>query len=77
MSWLDDLRRRLEREPEGLTPNRVVEIIQSGWAGEKVYIPSRTQLRPEIAPNDTPQTIQARYRVSRSTSYVWLRQWRR
>lgn len=76
MSWLDDLRHRLEREPE-LTPEAVVTLIASEWGGERLYIPRRAKQRPEIQPTDTPQTIQRRHGVSRSTAYNWARSWRR
>lgn len=75
MSWLDDLRRRLEREPT-LTPEAVVTVIAAEWGGERVYVPRRAA-RPEVSATDTPQTIQRRHGVARSTAYSWVQRWRR
>jgi len=75
MSWLDDLRRRLDREPS-LDADVVCAIIRREWGGERVYIPSRN--RPtEVTARDTPKTIQAEHGVARSTAYNWARRWRR
>ena len=75
MSWLDDLKRCLEREPK-LTPDVVVQVIQREWRGQSVYVSARPP-RPELEPTDTPQTIQRKFGVSRSTSYAWINAWRR
>jgi hypothetical protein len=76
MSWLDDLRRRLEREPN-LTPEVVAMVIAAEWGGERVYVPRRAVQRPEIQATDTPQMIQRRHGVARSTAYSWVQRWRR
>ena len=77
MSWTDDLKARLLREPwcNGETADFVVRVICAEWGGERIYIPKRE--RPQITHQDTPQTIQQRYNVSRSTAYNWVNAWRR
>jgi hypothetical protein len=78
MSWADDLKARLEREPwcSGEQARFVVEVICAEWGGERIYIPKRPE-RPQITHKDTPQTIQQRYNVSRATAYNWVNAWRR
>jgi hypothetical protein len=75
VTWLDDLSKRLAREPE-LSPERVVELIAREWGGQRVYVPRRVG-RPEILPTDTPATVQRRYGVPRSTAHAWVQRWRR
>jgi hypothetical protein len=67
----DLLRRELGTDAE-----RVLTLLCQECAGESLYIPRRVQ-RPEILPHDTPQTLQARYRISRATAYNWVNGWRR
>jgi hypothetical protein len=78
MSWADDLKARLEREPwcSGEQACLVVEAICAEWGGERIYIPKRHE-HPQITHKDTPQTIQQRYNVSRATAYNWVNAWRR
>ena len=54
----------------------LAETLCREFSGEAVYFPRRPA-RPEISPRDTPRTLQARYGISRQTSYVWLRKARR
>jgi transposase len=75
VSWLDDLRTRLEAE-QNLTADRVVAIVSAEWGGCRVYIPQRPAA-PKILPTDTPTTVRARYGVPRSTAYAWVNRWRR
>ncbi|AHF05512.1 hypothetical protein MARPU_09565 [Marichromatium purpuratum 984] len=60
----------------GADADRVLTLICHECAGESLYIPRRAR-RPEILPHDTPQTLQARYQVSRATAYSWVNNWRR
>ena len=67
----DIMRRELGQDAE-----RILLLICRECAGESVYIPRSVQ-RPEIQPQDTPQSVQARYGVPRRTAYRWVTQWKR
>ena len=76
MAWLDELRQRLEQEPD-ITPDAVVSIIASEWGGCRLYVPSKRPVEPQITHRDTPKTIAQRYSVSRSTAHSWMIRYRK
>jgi hypothetical protein len=55
---------------------RVLSSVRRECPGESIHVPQRPA-RPEILPEDTPQTVQARYGVPRRTAYRWVTRWRR
>jgi hypothetical protein len=70
-----ELQEILVREFGADIARRACAAICREASGEQVKIPRR-DLPPEIRPDDTPKTLQARYQVSRSTAYNWVSQWR-
>lgn len=65
----------LRRELGADVTARVVAVVCREAAGERVHIPRRVG-RPEVRPDDSPQAIQQRHRVSRATAYNWVNRWR-
>ncbi|MBV5310765.1 hypothetical protein [Chromatium okenii] len=59
----------------GQDADQVLRVICHQCAGESIHVPIRS-IRPEILPTDTPKTIQARYRVSKTTAYRWVNAWK-
>ena len=66
----------VRRTADQATAERVLAAICHEAQGENVYIPRRFE-RPDIRPEDTAQTLQKRYRVSRATAYNWVSAWRK
>jgi hypothetical protein len=70
-----ELAELIRREIGAEVGDRLLLAICQECAGESLYIPRRTG-RPELSDTDTPQSIQARYGVSRSTAYNWVSSWK-
>jgi len=68
---LDDLSEVFARELGAETACRAMALLRRYAAGDRLYI-SRPQVRPEVHPNDTVETLLARYPISRRTAYYWI-----
>lgn len=73
---LDEVAVILERALGQDQARVALEAICREAAGESLYIPRRAA-RPEIRPSDTPQALQKKYGISRTTAYNWVNNWRR
>lgn len=67
---------RTAADADGLTPERVCEILATHYGGTRPHIGKRWQ-QPEISPRDTPATVQRKYGVPRSTAHNWVQRWKR